>query len=157
MSALIKTITVDDIYVSILSERRELDAEGNGKWVPVVKQFPPTGSVIMDALGRVLMQTRYWEAAEIAAQLEVDVRDLGGAMRILTGTQTKDFVAAYRLRQAQEWLRCTDLDLLEIARRCGQQFSETLINRFRRDLKTTPITYRRKHRPENFRELYRWK
>ncbi len=157
MSKYFKLITVEDVYVSVLTAKKVADANGVWTYQKVEKSFPHTGSVLMDAVGRILLETGCWETGDFAQKLEVDVNDFRGAVRVLTGMPIADFVLAYRMRQAKEWLACTDLSIREVARRCGMRFSEMLSNRFRQREKMTPQRYRKLHRPSNFRELYIWK
>lgn len=157
MSKYFKSITVEDVYVSVLTAKKVSDENGVLTYKKVEKSFPHTGSVLMDAIGRILLETGCWETEDFAQKLEVGVSDLRGAVRVLTGMPIADFVLAYRMRQAKEWLACTDLSIREVARRCGFRFSEMLSNRFRRYEKMTPKRYRETHRPSNFRELYMWK
>lgn len=152
----LKKITVDDVYVSVLSARRELTPEGDLIRKPFEKDFPHTGSIIMDAVGKLLRETRTWRLADLAERLRVDTNDLYAALRILTEEGADEFISTYRLKQAKEWLACTDLELDEVARRCGLNSPEALMNRFRRREKTTPTRYRKTRRPKNFRELYVW-
>ena len=154
----IQPIPLKEIYISVLKEKRVTNEDGWTRKVPVCHDVRPSGSLILDTAVCALHQTNnILLGYELAEKMGVSTTELSGAIHILTGLRLPEFIIHYRSIQAQEYLACTDLPPKEIARRCGQQFSETLINRFRRDLKTTPITYRRKHRPENFRELYRWK
>lgn len=157
MGKYFKLITVEAVYVSVLEAERVSDSAGVLTYKKVEKSFPHTGSVLIDAMGQILRETGYWSSEDFARKLEVDLRDLQGAMRVLTGMSVAEFVTAYRMRQAKEWLACTDLSIREVARRCGMRFSEMLSNRFRQREKMTPQRYRKLHRPSNFRELYIWK
>ena len=77
-------------------------------------------------------------------------------MRILTGMLTSDLIMRYRMRQVKEWLSCTDLSISEIASKSPFSGAPALSKHFLKTEGMTPGEYRRKHRPENFRELYKW-
>ena len=146
MGTIIKQTTIEDIYVSVLQARLVVNEEGWKRFEPIDKRLQPTGSLIMDAVATILSTTDESEASGLAKRLEVSLRDLNGAVRILTGMLTSDLIMRYRMRQVKEWLSCTDL------------FSgaPALSKHFLKTEGMTPGEYRRKHRPENFRELYRW-
>ena len=157
MESLIKPITVDMIYVPVVTARLETQADDSMKWITTDKRAPQTGSCIMGAISQLLLHTQLLHVLDFAKKLGVNERDLGGALRILTGIKhPDDFIEAYRMKQAKEYLACTDLTATEIARRCGFKYQEDLSYSFKKLEKTSPNNYREAHRPKNFREIYRW-
>lgn len=155
MEIYLKPITVDMIYVSPLKAKL-VKKDGWEKVLPVDKTIPPTGSLIMDAVADILKQTTISSVKAIAARLKVNPRELSGAIHILTRRKAIDFILDYRLRQAKEWLACTDLDLKEIALRCGLKWAENLAQRFQKMEKISPRTYRAKNRPTDYARRYEW-
>ena len=156
MGTIIKQTTIEDIYVSVLQARLVVNEEGWKRFEPIDKRLQPTGSLIMDAVAAILSTTDESEASGLAKRLEVSLRDLNGAVRILTGMLTSDLIMRYRMRQVKEWLSCTDLSISEIASKSPFSGAPALSKHFLKTEGMTPGEYRRKHRPENFRELYRW-
>ena len=156
MGTKIKQITVDQIYVSVLQARRVVRDDGWERFEPIDKSLPQTGSLIMDAVAAILITTSESTVAGLAQRLEVQQLDLIGAMRILTGMPPIDFIRLYRIRQVKEWLSCTDLPICEIARKSPFNSTSALSKHFITKEGMSPTDYRRKHRPRNFRELYRW-
>ena len=113
MGTIIKQTTIEDIYVSVLQARLVVNEEGWKRFEPIDKRLQPTGSLIMDAVATILSTTDESEASGLAKRLEVSLRDLNGAVRILTGMLTSDLIMRYRMRQVKEWLSCTDLSISE--------------------------------------------
>lgn len=153
----IEKIKVEDVYVSVLTAQLVTNSDGSMRWVEQSHELRPSGSVVIDAVVSVLLEKRYRALSDIAMMLEVNPTELNTAVRLLTGYGVKDFVARYFLLAAQEYLRCTDLSLKEIARRCGHGQMSAMTGYFQRILKITPEEYRRKNRPADYRFLYRWK
>ena len=128
MEPYFKPITVDMIYVSPLKAKL-VEKDGWEKVLPVDKTVPPTGSVIMDAVADILKHTTI---------------------------SSVDFIIDYRMKQAKELLACTNLDMKEIAKRCGLKWAENLAQRFQKEEKMSPRDYRAKHRPEDYARRYEW-
>ena len=89
----------------------------------VSKKPVPTGSFILDEIARMLAANVGIDAGRIARRLGASEQDVQGFFRILTGMNATDFIGAYRILRAKEWLTCTDLSIGEIHKRCG--FSTT--------------------------------
>lgn len=155
MEPYFKPITVDMIYVSPLKAKL-VEKDGWEKVLPVDKTVPPTGSVIMDAVADILKHTTISSVKGLAAQLKVKPKELSGAIHILTRQNAVDFIIDYRMKQAKELLACTNLDMKEIARRCGLKWAENLAQRFQKEEKMSPRDYRAKHRPEDYVRRYEW-
>ena len=152
----LKQIAVKDIYVSVLRRRRTSGAEGWSRLVEARKDFEPTGSLFMDAVGQVLMEDVGLTARELARALGVEGRVLSGIFRLLTGMDAEEFLTRYRLEKAKEWLARTDLRAGEVARRSGFPSQASLTTYFKTRLKMTPLEYRERYRPRDFRSLYEW-
>ena len=152
----LKQIAVRDIYVSVLRRRRVNGAEGWSRMEEVRRDFEPTGSLFMDAIGRTLMEDIGVTARELARTLGVEGKVLASIFRLLTGMDAEEFLTRYRLEKAKEWLARTDLRVGEVARRSGFPSQASLAGYFKTRLKMTPLEYRERYRPRDFRSLYEW-
>ena len=152
----LKRITVDDIYQSILTKRRVTNAEGWTRMEPVDHSPRPSGSIVMDAVARLLASDCGTSAEALSLALGIEKTDLRSVFRVMTGMKPIAFLRAYRLRRAQEWLARTDLEVGEIARRCGFATHPMFHDTFVKYVGMTPGKYRRLNRPADFRELYEW-
>ena len=152
----LKKISVDDIYVSILTKRRVTDEEGWTRMEPVGRQIAPTGSMVMDAVAKALAGNCGLTARDLAKAMGTTTKDLHAVFRLLTGMPTVDFLKQYRQKRACEWLACTDLTATKIAPLSGYVASAEMTHYFKKYMKCTPMEYRQLHRPKNFRELYEW-
>lgn len=115
-----------------------------------------TGSMIINAVVKILMETSIRRTEQMAALLEVDALELTHAVHLLTGISLQEFILQYRRRQAVEYVQCTSLSLDEIASRCGFQSTNTFVKQFRIHTGMPPKQYRAIHQPEDFRQRYRW-
>ena len=74
------------------------------------------------------------DAGRIARRLGASEQDVQGFFRILTGMNATDFIGAYRILRAKEWLACTDLPIGEIHKRCGFSSHSSFSRRFDQQL-----------------------
>ncbi len=65
----------------------------------------PTGEVIIDAVVDVLRHYKMIYPEDVALILEVNVKDLAAAWRLLTGMNLIEVITQWRLRQAQEFIK----------------------------------------------------
>ena len=100
-------IEVDDVYVTVLTGRLETNEEGWQKVVPTDRSQRMTGSMIINAVVKILMETSTRRAEQVAALLEVDALELTHAVHLLTGLSLQEFILGYRNRQAVEYVQCT--------------------------------------------------
>ena len=134
-------IEVDDVYVTVLTGRLETNEEGWQKVVPTDRSQRMTGSMIINAVVKILMETSIRRTEQMAALLEVDALELTHAVHLLTGLSLQEFILQYRRRQAS---------------RCGFQSTNTFVKQFRIHTGMPPKQYRVIHQPEDFRQRYRW-
>ena len=59
-----------------------------------------------------------------------------------TGKTPFDFVIATRLEQAKKLLKCTNLNISDIAQRCGFETSAYFCKKFKNEFNITPLKYR---------------
>lgn len=152
----VKQFTVDDVYVSVL--KADIIQHEDG-WIHVKKKektFKPTGSVLMDIVGQVLLEYKSLSAKGLAEAVGANAAALAGIFRWLTGMTLHEFLIQYRMKQVCEYLTCTDVTVKEIARRCGFSSQASLAHLFVQKFGCKPTKYRRRHRPSNYAKLYEW-
>lgn len=155
----IPKIALEDVYISVLTEKRVTNAEGWTRKEPVSHDLRPSGSVIVDAVVLLLHHNRFRDPKTAVERLAVNGRELSTALHLLTGFTLRSFIEHYRLMEAQEYLACTGLATKEIARRCGytgRTEEKTFHKMFKLFTGMCVLSYRRQHRPRNFQDLYSW-
>lgn len=156
MGKTIRKYTLDEVYISILTGKQVTNEEGWTKMQEVGQSLPPSGSCILDGLVEALHGSRLRGKSQLAKQLGVSANDLDGAVHLLTGLRLTEFIAQYRLAEAKEYLRCTDLSPETIAQRCGFEASAPFYQKFKSQTGMSVGDYRREYRPANFRLIYKW-
>lgn len=155
----IPKIALEDVYISVLTEKRVTNAEGWTRKEPVSHDLRPSGSVVVDAVVLLLHHNRFRDPKTAVERLAVNGRELSTALHLLTGFTLRSFIEHYRLMEAQEYLACTGLATKEIARRCGytgRTEEKTFHKMFKLLTGMCVLSYRRQHRPRNFQDLYSW-
>lgn len=155
----IPKIALEDVYISVLTEKRVTNAEGWTRKEPVSHDLRPSGSVIVDAVVLLLHHNRFRDPKTAVERLAVNGRELSTALHLLTGFTFRSFIEHYRLMEAQEYLACTGLATKEIARRCGytgRTEEKTFHKMFKLLTGMCVLSYRRQHRPRNYQDLYSW-
>jgi len=155
----IPKIALEDVYISVLTEKRVTNVEGWTRKEPVSHDLRPSGSVIVDAVVLLLHHNRFRDPKTAVERLAVNGRELSTALHLLTGFTLRSFIEHYRLMEAQEYLACTGLATKEIARRCGytgRTEEKTFHKMFKLLTGMCVLSYRRQHRPRNFQDLYSW-
>lgn len=155
----IPKIALEDVYISVLTEKRVTNAEGWTRKEPVSHDLRPSGSVIVDAVVLLLHHNRFRDPKTAVERLAVNGREQSTALHLLTGFTLRSFIEHYRLMEAQEYLACTGLATKEIARRCGytgRTEEKTFHKMFKLLTGMCVLSYRRQHRPRNFQDLYSW-
>lgn len=80
--------------------------------------------------------------ADMAGRVAMSPRTFARRFREATGTTPARWLSRQRVERARQLLECTDLDVELVARRCGFSTATTLRQHFRRELGTTPTSYR---------------
>lgn len=80
---------------------------------------------------------------EIARHASVSARTLNRRFQEQTGTTPLRWLLRQRVRRAQELLETTDLSIEEISRRCGFGSSVALRQQFAKQVRVSPLAYRR--------------
>ncbi|OUO53192.1 hypothetical protein B5F77_06550 [Parabacteroides sp. An277] len=151
-----KRINVTDVYMTILTEQVVTNEAGWSAMQPVDRNLKPTGSLVFDAVARAWASDCTLSPAELAEAMGLKIRTLCDLFQVFTGLTTQEFHLRYRLRRLGEWLKYTDEPLKAIAQHCGFASVTAMGRHFKLQTQMTLVQYRRKFRPANFRDLYRW-
>lgn len=149
-------IKPEEIAISLLKEKLVTNDEGWMRWEALPRTATPTGCFIFDHFLRILETTTLRDHRVVAQRLGVRPIDLEGLLRMMTGMGGREFINSYRLAQARELMRYTDLALDEVGKRCGFPTAAHLSSLFRLHVGCSPMKYRARHRPDNYQSLYRW-
>jgi AraC family transcriptional regulator len=87
--------------------------------------------------------------ADLAREAGLSPNRFAQSFTEVTRQSPHQFVLALRLDRAAHLLRCSDLNLVEVAHDCGFANQQHLSNAMRRRLGTTPSRYRRAHGPRS--------
>ena len=107
----------------------------------------PTGEMILDEVVSYLRRTRIITALDLALLMDVNKRQLYGAISILVGLTLGEFITRWRLLQARELLLAEPYSLMTVradwlnavAHRCGWRSGRVLLavaRRYRFDLES---------------------
>lgn len=114
-----KKILPEDVYVSVLT--KEVTEEQ--LWLGMDTTRPgrkPSGCFFLDAFVDLMHEKlRYARASAYADGLGVELEDLYGYLRVVTGISFRDWRDRYLLLMVKELLRDTEKGCLEIARFLG--------------------------------------
>ena len=156
MGKYFQKVSLDDVYITALKGRRQRNAEGWERIVPIEKKIRPSGCSLLDEIIYLIEFEGKMTVEDLATAMDAQPLDLSGACRVITGMTLGDFLMAYRMKKVEELLTCTSLTLPEIARRCGFKSRGTMSQFFVRAKGIPPSIYRTSRRPKNFRVLYAW-
>ena len=109
----------------------------------------PTGEMILDEVVSYLHRTRIITAMDLALLMDVNKRQLYGAISLLVGLTLGEFITRWRLLQARELLHAEPFSsmtvradrLNAVARRCGWRSGRVLLavaRRYRFDPEAAP-------------------
>ena len=95
----------------------------------------PTGEMILDEVVSYLRKSRVITASDLALLMEVNKRQLYGAMSLLVGLTLGDFITRWRLLQARELLHTEPYSSMNVradrlnavAHRCGWRSSRVMV------------------------------
>ena len=92
-----------------------------------------TGEWLLDeVLGALVRNRDVLRPEELARAMDVDVDDLRGAVRLLTGRGLRELITEWRMLEARQMLQRGTLQPAEVARRCGWRSLQTMKATFRR-------------------------
>lgn len=81
----IPKIALEDVYISVLTEKRVTNAEGWTRKEPVSHDLRPSGSVIVDAVVLLLHHNRFRDPKTAVERLAVNGRELSTALHLPDG------------------------------------------------------------------------
>lgn len=148
-------ITPEQLYVSRMTKKVVKMDDMNFKIVEVDKNPPSTGYPEIDSVAKLLAENDQISTRLVYACLGKDVL-LGKLLfRKVTGLSIVSFIHKYRLLICCELLKCTNLQIKEIAKRLGCSQGQ-LTRDFNKEYKCTPLTYRNLYRPKHYEFLYQF-
>jgi AraC-like DNA-binding protein len=103
-------------------------------------------AVWLERVEKLLLQSveENWTLAEVARRVGISERQMRNRFEATTGVGLREYRANYQLHQAINLLRNTNLNLGQIASRCGFQ-SQSVFNRFiQREVNLSPKAFRTK-------------
>ena len=131
---------VERLYITPFSLYRLYDEEGRKYFLPVEKNTEPSGVRLLDAFVQQLSEgrntDRFWELAGLSCA------EFRHFLLALTGLRFNEFRSRYYLLLADELLRYTDMEVSEVAARCGAGTSVSLFYIYRKLMKTSPTDRR---------------
>ena len=138
-----RTLTVlpqfplEDIYISLFTERRIYDRDGNERYEPIEHRVKATHVEMLDAL-RLALDEGAVNLKSFGSRYGLTPPDLNGFVLALTGMEATTFRMAWQMRRVDELLRYTDLTIEEVARRSGVGTGSNLFYACQRDFHCSP-------------------
>ena len=138
-----RTLTVlpqfplEDIYISLFTERRIYDCDGNERYEPIEHRVKATHVEMLDAL-RLALDEGAVNLKSFGNRYGLTPPDLNGLVLALTGMEATTFRMAWQMRRVDELLRYTDLTIEEVARRSGVGTGSNLFYACQRDFHCSP-------------------
>lgn len=148
-----KKITPKQIYVTrIRKKKREIEPD---HWITeTFSNVPaPTGDPEMDRVAQLLAERDNVTLQELAYLHPEDALFWRMYFQRQTGMTFWNFLKEYKQMIFYELLISTDLGPKEIEERIGFTY-RNLSENFRKKYGLSPMRYRKKHRPENYRFIY---
>lgn len=146
--------TFDNLYISPFTQKLTVDNDGRMGYTAIERNMNPTGIDVLDAYVQALHQGKM-ESGTFCARYGTKTHDLDGLLFFLTGMNTQTLRTRWTLRRADELLRFTDLDIVEIARLSGAGSRTNLYYIYEQELNTSPTDRRVALRQEG--DLMRYK
>lgn len=134
---IIKQLTVEEMYITPLRERRVYNEDGIESWVAVKRNMEPTGQRHLDFIAR-SMSDGNTNLYRIARRMGCSYKDLCSLLRAMTGMSAHEFRRDYILRASDELLRYTTMSVDEVARRVGCYSASALSQYYRRFCNQSP-------------------
>lgn len=128
------------LLLCVLSEMEQMLRQGVE---PVVTNAHRT--YIFDVIEMIQSSGQQFTATELADRFHVSKSKLWADFRQITGVSLGLFSRQVRLQQAQSLLETTNLEITQIARKCGFSDESYFIGSFRKAFGVTPGSYRREN------------
>ena len=112
--------SLDQLYISPFTAERYFDSEtGKALYRPVERNMSPTGIHLLDRFLQIVCLSEHYTVNTLRNKLGVEMREFSVFCLLLTGMEYESLHEAIRLRLADDLLRFTDLEMRDVARRCG--------------------------------------
>lgn len=138
-----RTLTVqpqfplEDIYITLFTERRIYDCDGNERYEPIEHRVKATHVEMLDAL-RLALDEGAVNLKSFGNRYGLTPPDLNGLVLALTGMEATTFRMAWQMRRVDELLRYTDLTIEAVARQSGVGTGSNLFYACQRDFHCSP-------------------
>ena len=142
-----KRFTPEELYISPFSRRRLYDPDGHVTYVNIERNLRPTGIDQLDFIARTLSSGAN-DYEWMAGQMDVRYEDLCAFVRVMTTCSAHELRRSIMFLLADDLLRYTNLNVDEIARRCGASSAPNLSQMYRDNRHTTPFSRRKRLRQE---------
>ena len=128
--------SLDELYISPVSAERYFDSvTGQALYRPVERNMSPTGIHLMDRFLQIVCLSEHYTVNTLRNKLGVEMREFSVFCLLLTGMEYESLHEAIRLRLADDLLRFTDMEMRDVARRCGYSDYSGLFKLFERKYK----------------------
>lgn len=132
---------LDDLYISPFTHELSTDEVGRRGYLPMEKNMTPTGIKVMDEY-LLSLHKGMTDITTFCDRYGAKTADLDGMVFLLTGMGNLQFRACWMVRCADDLLRYTDMEVAEVARRCGAGSRGNLYFIYERDLNCSPTDRR---------------
>ena len=129
--------TLDDVYITVFTERRVINADGSEDYQPIEHRRRTTHIEMFDAY-RVALDESRGNLRDFCNHYGLSIPYLNGFIFALTGMDAMTFRLSWQMRRADELLRYTDLAIPEVARQSGVGSSPNLFYACSRDYGCSP-------------------
>lgn len=129
--------TLDDLYITPFTHELTADELGRTGYTPLERDMSPSGVNVLDEYLQALSEGRS-DIGDFCARHNAKTADLDGLVFLLTGMSNVDFRKRWIVRCADELLRYTDMEVAEVARRCGAGSRGNLYFIYERELNCSP-------------------
>lgn len=146
--------TLDQLFITPFTHVLTEDGAGRKEYTPIERNLSPTGIHVLDAYLQRLHRGDF-DVAVFCASYNARTQDLNGLMFLLTGMSNLAFRNRWQLRTADLLLRHTDMNIEEIALRCGAGTRTNLYFIYERELDMSPTDRRNQLRRPGDLEKYR--
>ena len=106
------------MYITPFTQLRRTDVDGRESYVPIERNFQPTGIRLLDGFAEQLVAGNSSRAA-YCKRMGITTTQLSALFLLLTGANADTFRRYFCLRLADDLLRYTDMDIPAVALRSG--------------------------------------
>ncbi len=133
--------SLEDLYICPFKKERFYDENGNARYEALEVKGNLTGIEIFDKYVTYIAAGNNSQEG-FAKALGARVEDIDSMVFLLTGMRGIDFRMAYQLRLADDLLRYTDMEMVEVGKRSGIGTPTNLYYAYKRAMNVTPTERR---------------